>query len=64
MNPKKATTYLLWCGEKAEAGVDLTPAEFEMMKEARAVSIAMAHRFMRIKPQDYAYQKGKGFQEV
>ena len=64
MSPKRATTFLLWAGAKAEAGVDLTPAEFEMMKEARAVSIAMAHRFMRIKPADYAYIPGKSFQEV
>lgn len=63
MSPRQSTRYLMWCSKKAEAGVDLTPAELEMMKEAQAVAEAMAQKFMRLEPEDYAYIPGKGYGE-
>ena len=61
MTPRAATVYLLWYGEKAMAGHVPTPAEFEMFKEARQVTLSMAHRIMRIKPDDYAYIEGQPY---
>jgi hypothetical protein len=62
VTPRQATIYLLWCGEKGEAGDALTPEELSLMKEARQVSIQMAKSFMRIKDEDFAYTSGQPFQ--
>ena len=64
MTPKKASIFLLWYGEKAIAGDEPTEEEFEMFKEARKVSLGLLRIAMGIKPEHYAYTKGKGFQEV
>jgi len=61
MNPREATRFLLWYGEKALAGDEPTEEEFIKFKEARAVSVMMAHKFMRLKPEDYRYTRGKPY---
>jgi len=62
MTPREATIYLLWYGEKAIAGDDPTEEEFQMFKEARQVTLMMAHKIMRIKPEDYEYIPDKPFE--
>lgn len=58
MSPREATRYLLWAGEKAEAGDELTPDEMQRFRAARAVSVYMAEKFLRLKPEDWKYEKG------
>ena len=60
MNLKKATTFLLWYGEKVIAGDDPTEEDFKMFKEAHAVSASKAG-ILTIRPSDHAYTKGKPF---
>ena len=62
MNLKQATTFLLWYGEKVISGHEPTEEEFEMFKEAHAVSASKAG-ILRIKPSDHAYTPGKPFGE-
>ena len=64
MTPRQSMRFLLWYGAKAEAGDTPTEGEFQMFKEARKVSIMMAEKVMRLKPEDYEYTQGKGFEEV
>ena len=64
MTPKQSTRFLLWAGAKAEAGHSLTEEEALMFTEARKISIMVAHKILRIKPEEYAYTPGKGFGEV
>ena len=61
MTPRAATIFLLWYGEKAIAGHEPTQEEFETFKQARQVSLSLAHRIMRIKPDDYAYIEGQPY---
>ncbi len=61
MTPRAATRYLLWCGEKSLAGDELTPDEMELFKKAREVSIQVAHRLLRIKPEEYEYIRGQPY---
>lgn len=61
MTPRACTAYMLWYGEKAIAGDDPTPEEFEMFKMARETTLNIAHRIMRLKPEDYAYTPGEPF---
>ena len=61
MTPRQSMVFLLWAGAKAEAGDPLTEEEAVMFSEARKVSIGMASRIMRIKPKDYEYIPGQGF---
>jgi hypothetical protein len=61
MTSRQAMIYLLWYGGREIAGVPPTEEEFAMFKEARESSKSMAEKFMRIKPDDYAYTKGKPF---
>jgi hypothetical protein len=63
MTPRQATMFLLWYGEKALAGDEPTEGELVMFKEAREVSISMARKFLRIKPEDYEYTPGQAFQD-
>ena len=56
--------FLLWYGEKALAGDEPTEEEFQMFKAARKVSIMMAEKVMRLKPEDYEYTPGQPFEEV
>ena len=63
MTPRHATMFLLWYGEKAIAGDAPTEKEQVMFKEAREVSKSMARKFLRIKPEDYAYTPGEGFKD-
>ena len=64
MTPRQATIYQLWCGEKLMAGGEMTEDEKETMLIARKVTLAIAHRIMRITPSDYEYHPGKGFGET
>ena len=61
MTPRQATLFLFWYGEKTLAGDEPTEEEQVMFKEARLVSISMARKFLRIKPEDYAYTKGEPY---
>ena len=61
MTPRQATIFQLWCGEKVLAGGQLTDDEMKEMLEAREVTLSIAHRIMRIKPEDYAYSSGRNF---
>lgn len=61
MTPRQSTVFLLWAGAKQEAGDSLTEEESAMFHEARQVSIGLASKLMRIKPQDYEYIKGQDF---
>jgi hypothetical protein len=61
MTSRESMIYLLWYGEQAIAGDTPSEEEFAMFKEAREVSKGMAHRLMRIKPEDYAYTSGEPF---
>ena len=61
MTPRAATRYLLWCGEKALAGDELTEEESVKFREARAVSIEVAHKLLRIKPEEYQYVPGEPY---
>ena len=56
--------YLLWYGEKAIAVDAPTEQEFELFKEARQTTLSLAHKIMRLKPEDYAYTSGKGYNEI
>ena len=60
MNLKYATTFLLWYGEKVIAGDEPTEEEFEIFKEAHAVSVSKAGILM-IRPNDHAYTPGQPF---
>jgi hypothetical protein len=51
----------MWCGEKIEAGGQLTENELATMLEAREVTKSILHRIMRVKPSDYAYISGRNF---
>ena len=62
MTSREATRYLLWYGEQAIAGHTPSEQEVAMFKEAREVSKSMALKFMRLKPEDYAYTKGKPYE--
>ena len=62
MTPRQATRYLLWYGEAAIAGHEPTEEEFKMFKDARQESLRLAEKFMRLKPEDYAYTKGQPFE--
>jgi hypothetical protein len=53
--------YLLWAGSKLEAGHQLTEEEAAVMSEAREVAIALAGKLMRIKPHEFEYTPGQGF---
>ena len=61
MSPREATRYLFWYGEKAIANDEPTPEEMDKFIEARQVSMAMAKKFMLLKPEDWAYTKGEPF---
>ena len=61
MTPRAATIYQLWCGEKIMAGDKLTEDELAVMIDARAVTLNIAHRIMRVKPEDYDYTPGQSF---
>ena len=63
MTPREATRYLLWYGEAAIAGHEPTTEEFEMFKAARQTTLSLAHKIMRLKPEDYKYTPGKGYNE-
>jgi hypothetical protein len=54
--------FLLWAGAKTEAGHPLTEEEMKMFSEARQASIRLAEKIMRIKPHEYEYVHGQGFE--
>ena len=64
MTPRKATQYLLWYGEKAIAGEDYTEEEFQMFVEARQMTLAIAEKVMRLKPEHYKFTPGESFTEL
>ena len=64
MTPRQSMRFLLWYGAKAEAGDTPTEEEFQMFKAARKVSIMMAEKVMRLKPEDYEHTPGQPFEEV
>lgn len=61
MTNKEYTRFLLWCGEKLLAGHSLTEQELDLFKEARQATLPLACKIMRLKPEDYRYEKGVPF---
>lgn len=64
MSPREATRFLFWASEKQLAGDALTGEELDLLIEARQVSIDMARKYMRLKPEDWAYTKGVPYSEL
>ena len=61
MNGRTATRYLYWVGEKLEAGDELTAEEQELYKIAKAASLSLVKKYMRLGPEDWKYVPGKPF---
>ena len=62
MSPREATRFLFWYGEKAIAAEEEpTPEEMDKFIEARQVSMAMAKKFMLLKPEDWKYTPGEPY---
>ena len=61
MNPRQATRFLYWAGEKAEAGDMLTESELIMLKDAKDSSLATVKKFLRLTPKDWKYTPGEAF---
>jgi hypothetical protein len=61
MNPRQATKYMYWYGEKMEAGDTPTKEEVAHFKEAKTVSIATVKKYMRLDPEDWKYTPGEPF---
>ena len=61
MNARQATRFMFWAGEKMDAGDELTVEELQMMKDAKAASLATVQKFLRLTPEDWKYTSGEAF---
>ena len=60
---KEEMRFILWFGEKVQAGDTPTPEETARMFKARERTKAMAKYLFNLHPEDYAYTPGQGFSE-
>jgi hypothetical protein len=58
---KEEMRFILWYGEKVQAGGIPTPEETQRMFEARERTKVMAKYLFGLRPDDYAYTEGEGF---
>jgi len=54
---------LLWCWQKLMAGDALTEEERQMANEANERRMANVKKYFGLRPEQYKYEKGKGYKD-